>query len=380
MSVRPPGSFVLLLAGPVLGALLMWAAIAITERPAVPHSDVAPSLVTERIQKRVLESAVITRGDVIETDAFAVTLNGDVGDLEGEPVYTGRIAPAGSNIETGQVLAEVSGRPVIALEGSVPMYRRLTAGTVGADVEQLERQLAQLGFFHGHPDRAFDSATAGAVQALYENLGYEPTRTVSNAEHLEDPAGPPTPKVTVPRGEVVFVPALPRRVASSSVVVGQVPSGAAFTLRGTGAAVIARVSRDQASLVRKRVRVELSDPSSGIETPGRVVAVGKGADPQGNVSIRIAARADISNAVGSNLRVRIPFSSTSGAVLAVSPAAVYTAEDGRTYVDRVMSARGSGEDSTRIQVRLGLVADALVEIEPVSAKLEPGDRLVISAR
>lgn len=386
MSRRRTRPFVVLVGLPILAAALMWVAITIIQRPEDQRSqDIVPSLVTEKVQRRALESAVITRGDVVETDAFPVTLIGDVGELEGEPVYTGRVAPVGSRVENGAVLVEISGRPVILLEGSVPMYRTLTVGTVGADVEQLERQLSGMGYFRRDADRVFDSSTAAAVQALYTDLGYEPTRVVPESgddltAEPTDPVEPLSPMIAVPRGEIVFVPTLPRRVGEASVTVGQAPSGTAFTLKGTETAVVANVSRDRASLVAKMARAELFDAASGVDTEGRVASIGKRADQQGNVSIRISARGNLRSAVGANVRVRIPVASSRGEVLAVSPAAIYTAEDGRTYVDLVQEGQDGAEESTRIEVRLGLVADSLVEIAPVKATLAPGDRLVVSTR
>lgn len=388
MRARRARALAILVGLPIVAAALLWAATTTIQRPSDREvQDVTPSLVTEEVQRRVLESAVIARGDVVETDAFTVTLNGDVGGLEGEPVYTGRVAREGSRVGHGAVLAEISGRPVILLEGPVPMYRRLTVGTVGSDVEQLERGLSRLGFLGAPVDRVFDRSTALAVQALYQELGYDPTRVVPDGEDVAleptettRPAEPALPVIAVPRGEVVFVPGLPRRIAKASVTVGQVPGGAAFTLRGTEAAVVANVPHDRASLVRKGARVELFDAVSGVDTAGRVASIGRRADQHGNVPIRITAHGSLRRVVGVNVRVRIPVASSGGLVLAVSPAAIYTAEDGRTYVELVRTGRDGSDESTRLQVRLGLVADSLVEIKPVNAKLEPGDRLVVSAR
>lgn len=338
-------------------------------------------MITDVVRKTVLESAVITRGDVVETDAFAVALSGDVGELEGEPVYTGRIAPTGSNVKSGDVLAEISGRPVLALEGDVPMYRHLTIGTVGADVEQLERHLAQRGDLRDEPDTAFDASTAAAVRALYKDLGYQAIESVvSAAGGAADAASPPARQVTVSRGEVVFVPRLPRRVGSTAAVVGQVPSGTAFILRGFEVVVVAHVPRDQASLVHKRDPAELFDDAAGTDTAGRVASVGTRADPQGNIPVRIAAPRDLIRVVGANLRVRIPVSSSKGEVLAVSPAAVFAEADGRSYLELAETDRGGRQRSKRIEVHLGLATEALVEVEPVSAQLRAGDRVVISAR
>lgn len=91
-------------------------------------------------------------------------------------VHSGQTFPA------GRVLVEVSGRPLFALRGSLPVYRDLKPGAHGDDIRQLQRALREL----GHPtgsDRpgTFGPGTKHAVTALYEAIGYEPVTTDGTA-------------------------------------------------------------------------------------------------------------------------------------------------------------------------------------------------------
>ena len=58
----------------------------------------------------------------------------------------------GDEVLEGTRLIEVSGRPVFALQGDVPVYRTLTPGMAGADVAQMQVALARLGY-DGHRRR-----------------------------------------------------------------------------------------------------------------------------------------------------------------------------------------------------------------------------------
>lgn len=74
-----------------------------------------------------------------------------------------------------------------------------------------------------------------------------------------------------------------------------------------------------------------------------------------------------------SLRVTIPISSTGGEVLAVPLAAVSAGADGRS---RVELERGDGETEL-VTVTTGLAADGFVEIDPVGADIDAGDRVVV---
>jgi len=120
------------------------------------------------VTRTVLQSQVVTRGDVTYSDPVQVTVPAG----SGTPVLTGRVPEAGAAVTEGMVLAEVSGRPVIVLGGPLPSYRSLTPGSNGPDVVQLQEALARLGYNPGEVDGQYDGEVAAAVAALFAAVGY----------------------------------------------------------------------------------------------------------------------------------------------------------------------------------------------------------------
>ncbi|MEJ3747873.1 peptidoglycan-binding protein [Actinomycetes bacterium KLBMP 9797] len=131
-----------------------------------------PSLITAVVERRVLESTLVTRGQV----APATTIEVSPVTAQGatiQVVTAVRVRP-GDEVQTGRVLLAVSGRPVIALAGAVPAYRDLKPGDSGPDVRQAQTALRRLGLETGG-DRAgvFGPGTKAAVRRLYARLGYD---------------------------------------------------------------------------------------------------------------------------------------------------------------------------------------------------------------
>ncbi|MDA1358559.1 hypothetical protein O1R50_02935 [Glycomyces luteolus] len=137
----------------------------------------------------------------------------------------------GDEVKAGTVLLEVSGRPMIALEGDVPAYRDLKEGDTGPDVEQLQLALQQI---YGTPKTGtFDARTVSDVKKLYDHAGYDhattseevPDETTEGEEEVppggegdeeaENTGGgqaTTVERVIVPSSEVVFLPDLPMQV------------------------------------------------------------------------------------------------------------------------------------------------------------------------
>jgi len=127
--------------------------------------------VTVPVERRELANDVVMRGDVIYEDPVEVTV--ETGDLGGPAIVTGGVPEVGATVTPGFVLLEVTGRPVVALPGELPVYRTLRAGVSGPDVVQLKEALKELGVFGGDTaDPVYNAATAAAVAALYAEVGY----------------------------------------------------------------------------------------------------------------------------------------------------------------------------------------------------------------
>ncbi|NED95385.1 peptidoglycan-binding protein [Phytoactinopolyspora alkaliphila] len=142
------------------------------EEAAARTAPPEASDVTVPVERRVLESAVIARGDASYTGAVDVELQ--FPGLETTPVVTGQVPKVGDKVGRGDVILEIIGRPVIALGGDIPMYRTLRPGMSGPDVKQLEKALDKLGLDPGTVDDVYTNTTGNAVASLFEDAGYEP--------------------------------------------------------------------------------------------------------------------------------------------------------------------------------------------------------------
>lgn len=131
-----------------------------------------PSIITAPIVQRPITETLALRGVVKSPQVTTVEI--PPAPSEGEAVITRPGAHVGDEVAEGTVLLEVSGRPVIVLQGRVPMYRTLASGMEGRDVAQFERAAARLGFLMDEPDGVFGPETELAVQRLYEVEGYAP--------------------------------------------------------------------------------------------------------------------------------------------------------------------------------------------------------------
>ncbi|WP_239126989.1 peptidoglycan-binding protein [Asanoa siamensis] len=462
----------------------------VARRAAAPAA--APILVP--VERRTLESTVVSRGDVSFAQAVEVAIDSDLGDGSlGSLVVTGRVPASGAQVDEGDVLLEASGRPVILLQGALPMYRALGPGSRGNDVRQLEAALRRLRVFAGTVDTVYDGQTAAAVSRLYTDLGYEAVApsaedragvaeaqaalraaetavsaaTVALAEAARPPARSEVlaaegavenarsdrdaaraaldaaaggddatlaqlraalvaadnalavasaqlaelraPRDTtaaaqalaqaraeaasarttlaeargaagirLPRGEIAFVPSLPRRVDKVNVKVGAVAAGPAVSLSGADLQVVSGLSREESRLLRVGAAARLDDEVSGVDLTGTVTAVAESPGTEGVDAGRYAVRitpegGDPAALAGANLRVTIPIESTAGAVLAVPLAALVTDASGTARV------RVSADDATRdVVVTVGLAADGFAEV--TAPDLAEGDLVVVGER
>ena len=137
---------------------------------AAQASPPPPGLITAKIEQRQLTAQMTVRADVSFADPVSVEPSVPAG--ADAAVVTGRVPQVGATVNAGDVIIEVSGRPVFVLPGSFPTYRSLGPGSVGPDVRQLRAALNGLGLKAGADSDTYDAALAGAVQQLYKNAGY----------------------------------------------------------------------------------------------------------------------------------------------------------------------------------------------------------------
>lgn len=170
-------SVVCLVAGYASGAVLSSAGAAETPGKGGP--------ITVPIESKVLSNTVKLRGDAAFDDAVEVKVA--AGELEGQAVVTGAVPEVGATFNALSVALEVAGRPVIVLPGALPAYRTLRAGMKGPDVNQLKDALRSVGIDPGGSD-VYDAATANAVTALYQKVGYSPPAVKTDAKSAVETA------------------------------------------------------------------------------------------------------------------------------------------------------------------------------------------------
>jgi len=142
-----------------------------------------PSLIAVPVASEALSNDVVVRGDAEFEGAVDLVLDATLGDGASR-VVTGRVPEIDTDVIEGDVVIEVSGRPVFVLEGDLPGFRDFKPGLDGDDVLQLEIALQRLGFLSVEPDRLYGSATEDAIVSMYEAAGYEP-RAESEGEEAQ---------------------------------------------------------------------------------------------------------------------------------------------------------------------------------------------------
>ena len=156
------------------------------ESPEDARAEVAAperSLIAVPVEAVALSNDVVVRGDAEFEGAVDLELDVTLGDGTSR-VVTGRVPDVDAVVEEGDVVIEVSGRPVFVLEGALPAFREFKPGLEGDDVLQLEQALARLGFLNVTPDDLYGTATEEAVQAMYEAAGYE-ARAANEVEEAQ---------------------------------------------------------------------------------------------------------------------------------------------------------------------------------------------------
>lgn len=166
----------LVLAAVVVAGAGGWLAGKSIKSPAQVAAEAEPpvaSRITVPIETRTISSDIIIRGDVRFDLPAMVTLSDPPAVLGGAAIVT--LAPVeDTDLEEGSLALEVSGRPILVLEGELPMFRTMRPGDEGDDVLQMEEGLVRIGFDPGPVDGIFDASTGSALESWYRSHGYQP--------------------------------------------------------------------------------------------------------------------------------------------------------------------------------------------------------------
>jgi peptidoglycan hydrolase-like protein with peptidoglycan-binding domain len=389
----------------------------------------SPSVVTAPVEQRVVTQTVVLRGVVTSRQVFEV-----VTATSGEgapPVVTEVRVQQGDEVHAGEVILEVSGRPVVALPGQSPAYRDLRPGAQGEDIAQLQRAMRRLGYVLDETDGSFGPATKRAVEAFYEDRGYTAATTgegdkaafdaaeaevtqlerqVEDAEDaLQDAATPDEREQAqksmdrakedlnaarerlaelrsrtgpmVPLPEIVFLPSFPARVHSLNASLGSRVEAPVVSLASGPLVVEAQASPVQRELLRTGMPVEITIEG---ENPARgtISSIGELGTESENESEPAAPGHKLvvtpeepldGELAAAGARLTVTAVSSGSEVLAVPIAALFASPDGSVYV---RARTPAGEERTVVVVA-ELSGDGYVAVNPVSGALYPGEFVVV---
>ena len=405
-----------------------------------------PSLITAEVEERVLVNAVDVDVELVSEHTIGVGPTGQAqqggptgqaqqgGDRDkaGEGSHTGSASgrnptadvitglpvSVGDAVEAGSAVVELSGRPVIALTGTIPPYRDLVPAASGPDVTQLQQALVAQGLLSdSQVDGVYGPATSDAVSQLYSRLGYTAPTTdggsgedakalrdaraaVRQAQDAVTAAGQQggtaaadsmslataqaaltdaqadladieaRTGVILPRSEVVFVPGGSATVLSVSGQIGQQAAQEVLSLGGGELVLRGKVVASQAASLSVGASATVGE--LGGSATCRVTAL----DPadSGRTQVTIGCDTDLDpTALAGTVTARITRATTATTVLCVPVGAVSENADGTTTVITV-----TGTDTlTRIEVVVGLEADGYVEVRPNDPGALTGDSVVV---
>lgn len=354
---------VLILAiGAALGAWIAGTHIKSPSEAAADASAPSPSTLTGDVVTRSISRAITAQGEFALPSTTTIFVTAAVGS---DRLVVSRIpVKPGDSVREGELVAEVSGRPVFLLEGAVPAYRALSPGARGADVSQLQEALARLGY-GVRMSGTFDSATQGALRALYVSAGYTLVRDGPNG-------------ITIPVDEIAYVRRLPAVVVRGGTALGRLVTDKPILTIATGLPVVrVSLSPADAALVhagqRAKVQVPGDTQQAGAVVVGPVpVAPGNNGQTLGTATLRLTSPTALGSA--KNVTVTMTISLSKGTVLAVPVASVWTRADGSEAVT-VLDPGGSRRT---VGVTVGVSGQGYVEARPVAgASLHSGDHVIV---
>ena len=289
-----------------------------------------------------------------------------------------QLPPSGKVIAEGQVLYEVSGRPVVLLYGPTPAYRSLSEGTnsgvTGPDVRELNADLVAMGYASSSEIPAgsdvFSSWTTLGVEKLQSALGVSVNGTLT-------------------LGEAVFLPSAARITSVSATLGASAPPGQAImSATSTTRVVTADLDTSQQSEVAVGDHVAITLPDDAT-TPGVVTSVGKvatesslsspslgGPSSSGSATIAVTVTPTNPAAPGSwdQAQVTVDIRTASVQDALVVPVNALLALSGGGYAVEVTGSHGVRQ---LVAVTPGLFDDAEGLVQVSGSGLSAGEHVVV---
>lgn len=139
--------------------------------------DLPPSQLTAQVTSQGLSTDLTGSGIFQNTGHISISAQAPA---DRSLVVTRNPLSVGQEAAWCDVIVEVSGRPILLLQGEIPAYRDLTAGDSGRDVRQLQEALRGCGY-QVAADGIFGKQTEKVIKSLYADAGYSPVTDLSAA-------------------------------------------------------------------------------------------------------------------------------------------------------------------------------------------------------
>ncbi|MFT3887323.1 MAG: peptidoglycan-binding domain-containing protein [Arachnia sp.] len=365
MRVNPVTALAAIMVVLALGAWL-GATLTTTPREAALKAEAPPpSMIVAQVESRTVTQEIVTRGTV-RADRTVSALAGHTPAGATLAVVSQPLPQRGDTFEAGAAVAEISGRPVILLAGTVPMYRPLGPGATGPDVTQLQEALRALGQEVGDPKGSFGETTLAAARALYADAGYE------------------LPPEGIPLGEVVFVPGFPATATTVAGEVGALAADAQLVLASGRLAVTAAFPTKQHSLLGTGDVVVISSELLGEEakaTIGRLDVPAPSDEGAVGTTVEILPDEPLpSSWADQGVRVRVITAASQGDVLAVPVGGVFMSAQGSAEVAVITepSTDVTKLRVTRVPVAVGAIGGGFAEVSSDNPLLAAGADILLS--
>jgi peptidoglycan hydrolase-like protein with peptidoglycan-binding domain len=327
-------------------------------------------------------TATVTRGDLTDSKVFAGTLGyGTATGVPGAAAGTITWLPrAGDVIERDGPLYAVDERAVRSMYGAVPLWRDLERGLQGADVRQLNENLAALGYDVSVDDR-FGPRTERAVRQWHEDRGHEVTSVLTADDVAFVDGAVRVASVDGRLGERIAggagagAGAGVGRTGAAAGGAGSAGAGAAsdvLQVTSTRRVVTTTVPQRDAERLAVGTDVEVRVNGAGAAMPGSVVDVQPTTSEDGGTAVDVSVSFDpgrrtLPAAASAQVDAK---GATEHDVLSVPVAALVAGAGGRYAVD-VVQRDGRTE---RVRVEPGFSADGRIA---VTGDLAAGDRVVV---
>jgi peptidoglycan hydrolase-like protein with peptidoglycan-binding domain len=268
----------------------------------------------------------------------------------GDPVNVGAhghgtltwLPAEGATIQRGQQVYRADDKPVPLWYGGLPLYRTLRSGMSGADVKEIEENLAALGYTGFTVDDDYTSATATAVRKWQHDLGVTENGTV-------DPSA------------VVLAPGA-IRVAQVKAALGDPASGQLLEYTPTTRTVTIAldVGKQELAKVGAKATVTLPDNRTlqgTVSRVGSVATAGQQGDPATiDVVVDLADQSTLGRLDQAPVDVTL-VAAQAADVLTVPVAALVALAEGGYGVQVI-----NGSSARYVAVKTGMFANGRVEI------------------